>query len=108
MTQWVKNMLAMQETQETRVQSLGREDTLEEEMATHSSIFACKIPWTEEPPELQSSHKESDVTERKHKMFLCDISPPSPWSSSFPNKVIILASNLCSRFNSLPGSEAGY
>ena len=81
MSQWVKNMLAMQETQETRVQSLGREDTLEEEMATHSSIFACKIPWTEEPPELQSSHKESDVTERKHKMFLCDISPPSPWSS---------------------------
>ena len=52
MSQWVKNMLAMQETQETRVQSLGREDTLEEEMATHSSIFACKIPWTQEPPGL--------------------------------------------------------
>ena len=44
MTQWVKNMLAMQETQETRVQSLGREDTLEEEMATHSNILACRIP----------------------------------------------------------------
>ena len=52
MTQWVKNMLAMQETQETRVQSLGREDTLEEETATHSSIFACKIPWTEKPEGL--------------------------------------------------------
>ena len=35
--------------QETWVQSLGREDPLEEEMATHSSILAWKIPWTEEP-----------------------------------------------------------
>ena len=40
MTQWVKNPPAMQETQETFVQSLGREDPLEEEMATHSSILA--------------------------------------------------------------------
>ena len=36
------------------VQSLGQEDPLEEEMATHSSIFAWKIPWTEEPDGLQS------------------------------------------------------
>ena len=40
MAQRVKNPSAMQETQETRVQSLGREDPLEEEMATHSSILA--------------------------------------------------------------------
>ena len=40
--------------QETRVQSLGREDPLEKEMATHSSILAWKIPWTEEPGRLQS------------------------------------------------------
>ena len=38
----------MQETQETRVWSLGWEDTLEQEIATHSSILAWKIPWTEE------------------------------------------------------------
>ena len=38
----------MQESQEIQVQSLGREDSLEEEMATHSSILAWKIPWTEE------------------------------------------------------------
>ena len=44
----------MQENQETLVQSLGREDPLEEEMATHSSILAWKIPWTEEPGGLQS------------------------------------------------------
>ena len=39
---------------ETRVQSLGREDPLEKEMATHSSTLAWKIPWTEEPGMLQS------------------------------------------------------
>ena len=38
----------MQEIQETQVQSLGPEDPLEEEMATHSSILAWEIPWTEE------------------------------------------------------------
>ena len=42
MAQWIKNPLAVQETQETQVQSLGWEDTLEEEMATHSSILARK------------------------------------------------------------------
>ena len=50
----VKNLPAMQELQETWVQSLGREDPLEKEMATHSSSLAWKIPWTEEPGELQS------------------------------------------------------
>ena len=45
----VKNLLAMQELQKTWVQSLGWEDPLEEEMATHSSIFAWKMLWTEEP-----------------------------------------------------------
>ena len=44
----------MQETQETPVQSLVREDPLEKEMATHSSILAWEIPWTEEPRGLQS------------------------------------------------------
>ena len=49
--------------QETWVQSLGREDTLEKEMATHSSIIAWEIPWTEEPGGLQSMGLlESDTT----------------------------------------------
>ena len=39
---------------ETRVRSLGQEDPLEKEMATHSSTLAWKIPWTEEPDRLQS------------------------------------------------------
>ena len=46
----VKDMPAMQETQ---VQSLGQEYPLEKDMATHSSILACRIPWTEEPGGLQ-------------------------------------------------------
>ena len=46
--------LPMQETQEMWVQTLGWEDPLEEEMATHSSILAWKFPWTEEPGGLQS------------------------------------------------------
>ena len=49
--QTLKNLPAMQEIQ---VQSLGWEDLLEKEMATHSSILAWKIPWTEEPGGLQS------------------------------------------------------
>ena len=44
----------MQETQETEARSLGWGDPLEEEMATHSSILAKKIPWAEEPGGLQS------------------------------------------------------
>ena len=50
-TQIVKNLLAMQETQ---VQSMGREDSLEKEMTTHSRILAWRIPWTEEPGRLRS------------------------------------------------------
>ena len=49
--QTVKRLPAMQETQ---VQSLGREDPREKEMATHSSTLAWKIPWMEEPGRLQS------------------------------------------------------
>ena len=49
--------------EETWVQSLGREDLLEKEMATQSSILAWKIPWTEGPGELQSvGSQESDTT----------------------------------------------
>ena len=44
----------MQKTQERQVQSLGQEDPLEEGMATHSSILAWRVPWTEEPGGLQS------------------------------------------------------
>ena len=55
----------MQETQEMQVRSLSREDPLEEEMATHSSIIAWRVPWTEEPGGLQfmRGHNVLDMTE---------------------------------------------
>ena len=58
----------MQETQEMWVQSPSWENPLEKEMATHSSILACEIPWTEEPGGLQSTgSQELDMTEQlKH------------------------------------------
>ena len=60
-SQLVKNLPAMQETW---VRSLGREDLLEEGMATHSSTLAWRIPWTEEPGGLQIRRvTESDTTE---------------------------------------------
>ena len=59
----VKNPPAMQEAQETWVPSPGCEDPLEKGMATHSSILAWEIPWTEEPGGLQSMGlQESDTT----------------------------------------------
>ena len=63
--QRVKHLPAMQEIQ---VRSLGREDTLEEEMATHSSTLAWKIPWTEKPGAGYSPQgcKESHMTEWLH------------------------------------------
>ena len=66
MAQTVKSMPAMQETQ---VRSLSWEDPLEKEMATHSSIRAWRIPWTEEPGGLQSMGLQRvgyDMTERLH------------------------------------------
>ena len=59
--QTVKRLLTMRETQ---VQSLGWEDLLKKEVATHSSILAWEVPWTEEPGRPQSRGcKESDMTE---------------------------------------------
>ena len=67
MAQTVKRLPTMQETQ---VQSLCQEDLLEKEMATHSSILARKIPWTEKPDRLQSmGSQELDTTERLHFHF---------------------------------------
>ena len=65
MTQTVKYLPTMRET---RIRSLGWEDPPEKGTATHSSILTWRIPWTEEPGELQSmGRKESDITEQlKH------------------------------------------
>ena len=58
MAHWLRIHLPLQET---RVQSLGREDPLEEDTATSSSILAWRIPWTEEPGGLQSTGSQSQT-----------------------------------------------
>ena len=73
MAQWVNNLPAMQETQETRFWSLGWEGPLKKEMVTHSSILAWKIP--EKPGGLQSifvTRKELDMTEQLSAQMLKD------------------------------------
>ena len=62
----VKNLPTVQKT---RVQSMGLEDPLEKEMATHSSILAWRIPWMEEIGGLQSMGSQRDTTERLHFQF---------------------------------------
>ena len=67
--QIVKNLPVMQETQ---VHSMGWEDPLDKGMATHSSILAWRIPWTEEPGGLQSKDcKELDTTEQLTLSLIC-------------------------------------
>ena len=64
MSHMVKNLPVMQETQ---VQSLGQKDPLEKEMATHSSLLAWEILWTEKTGRLKSmGSQKSDTTERLH------------------------------------------
>ena len=75
MAQMVKRLPTVQET---RVQSLGREDPLEKEMATHSSILAWKIPWMEEPGRLQSMGSQTVWTQLSEFTFtflLYDLRP---------------------------------
>ena len=68
----------MQEMQETQVQSLGQEDSLEEEMATHPSILAWIIPWTEEPGGLQSmglQRVRHDLATEQQQSKTCNYQP---------------------------------
>ena len=79
--QLVKNLPAVQETQ---VRFLGREDALEKEMATHTSILAWEIPWTEKPGGLQSmGSQELDLTYRLSHYHFLFISLNHTFSVSF-------------------------
>ena len=87
MAQWVKNPPAIRETQETQVPSLGREDPLEKEKATQSSILAWKILWTEEPSRLHgqwghrvghngaTTHKKRRAPQRMSSLFFLLLHP---------------------------------
>ena len=68
----VKNLPAKQEVQEMWVWCLGWEDLLEKRMATHSSTLAWRIPWTEEPGELQVT-KSPDITEATEHTHMCQV-----------------------------------
>ena len=89
----VKHLPTMQETW---VRSLGWEDPLEKEMATHSSSLALKIPQTEEPSRLQSTgRKESDTTERLHLTFTFKLMYGHPFLlGQFPNASPLLGDYL--------------
>ena len=63
----------MQEMQEMRVRSPGWEDPLKEEMATHSSILAWEISWTEEPGELQSMGSKKSWTQYSNEITISSI-----------------------------------
>ena len=80
----------MEETQDTGVRSLGQGDPLEKGMATHSSILAWKIPWTEEPGRLQSmgSHRVGhDLVTKQQRMGHMDL----PYKASVPHRLIAKA-----------------
>ena len=79
------------ETQETRVQSLGREDPLEDGMATHSSMLAWRIPWTEEPGRLQS------IASQRVEHGWNDLAPTNN-DVSMPSVTLIICMNLVSTF----------
>ena len=69
MAQILKNLPVMQENQ---VLSLGWEDPLKEGMATHSSILALRVPWTEEPGQLQSTGSNNHMKFQYENSFLND------------------------------------
>ena len=74
----VKNLPAMQEMQEMQVQSLGGEDPLKKEMATHSSILSWEIPWTEEATVSPRGHKELDTNAQLNTHERWDWTPQIP------------------------------
>ena len=84
-----KNPPAIQELQETWVWSLGWEDRLEKEMTTHSSILACKIPWTEEPCGPQSMGSQRDGHDLANKL-----PPPRRWAMLWNWSCPVLSAEL--------------
>ena len=85
MAQTVKRLPTMRET---RVQSLGQEYLLEKEMATHSSILACKIPWMKEPSRLQSRGVAKSLTQLSDFTFTFNIEVTGFKLESYPDGIM--------------------
>ena len=98
MTQMVKNLFAMQENW---VPSLGWEDPLEMEMATHPSILAWRIPWTEEPGRLQSTESQRV----RHDCVTNTFSSPQPHQTFLSPSAVPAFSGLLSLVNTVLVSE---
>ena len=94
--------------QETQVQSLGWEDLLEKEMATHSHIFAWRIPWTEEPGGLQSMGSQGVGCDRATEQQQRVISQSSPqvWLNTGP-KLTVRDQKLCPQLPGKPDTCKG-
>ena len=116
MAQRLKHLPAMRETQ---VRSLGREDPLEKEMATHSSILAWRIPWTEEPGGLQSTGLQRVRHDWATSLFhLCILSLPivnvmlhkeiSPWSPARRDTITKFNLNVPRLYLVLRGADILY
>ena len=82
-----KNLPATQRTQETWVQSLGGEDPLEEDMASHSSVLAWRIPWTKVPGGLQSTGTQSHIRLKRLSTHTWTVARQAPLSMEFSRQV---------------------
>ena len=87
MAQRIKRLLAIQET---RVRSLGWEDPLEKEMATHSSILAWRIPWIEEPGGLQSRGLQRVISSVCHPLVFLIETPVFCHNVCFREVILII------------------
>ena len=92
--------------QETHIQSLGQRDSLEKEMAAHSSILAWRIPWTEEPEGLQSMGSQRvghDWVAKTFTIFLFKIMNPTARQTSFQIDLLFLLSWAAQNLNRCRG-----
>ena len=92
----------MQETQEMWVQSLGGEDPLDKEVATHSGVLAWRIPWTEEPGGLPSIGLQGWDTSRRLTHHRAKEGRPRLRRACTPSPHLVVAFYICSREKSLP------
>ena len=111
--QMVKRLPAMQET---RVWFLGREDPLEKEMAIYSSTLAWKIPWTEEPDQLQSMGSQRVRCINKKSVFFTLVLPLQETSFKMFNQELLLPNisqniildNMYGKYKTSPNSCVSY